>query len=143
MTLVSPDVLDELLTLAGAGLTASRFAGALVGASAGVTAQEQGQQATEALLKLCKRLEALGGVDRAPLVIPAPVNPLAELARVESSRGEALALLDSLASARLRAEALDEKRGQGEDWEELLSELESKLRLEVFGPSETVTKGRE
>jgi hypothetical protein len=141
--LIAPEDLDELLTVASAGHFAAGASEALHARSGSQTAQEQSRKATNALLTVCQRLEALGAQDRAPLVKPAPVNPLAELARVENSRSEALALLDSLATARLRAEILDDKRGTGEDWAELLSELESKLKLELFGPSGAVTGARE
>ena len=86
---------------------------------------------------------------------PAPVasNPLAELARVENSRSEALALLDALRTAHQLAEALDAKRGDVLDtpvngsaglvWGEDLIQLQSKLELEIFGPSDRVTGARE
>lgn len=151
--LIAPEALDELATLAGAGLVASRFAGALVGSSAGSAAQEQGAKATDALLKISKKLEALGGRDLAPIVKPAPVNPLAELALVESSRAEALALLEALRVALPLAEALDQKRGDvlavpvagysGTEWGERVLQAVSGLELELFGPGAEHHGGRE
>lgn len=142
MTSVSPDALDELLTLAGAGLTASRFASALVEGVASATAQEQGKKTTEALLKICQRLEALGAQDLDPVVKPAPVNPLVELARMEGSRTEAIRLLEVLRVANTLAADLDKARGDaGGDWEERLLNLRCALELDLFGPS--VPGGRE
>lgn len=83
---------------------------------------------------------------------PAP-SPLAELARVERSRGEALALLDALRGALPAAEALDGVRGdvlntpvnglRGTVWGEDLSQMIARLEIELYGPSERVTGGRE
>jgi hypothetical protein len=85
--------------------------------------------------------------------VPVPVNPLAELARVENSRPEALALLDALRVAHQLAEALDAKRGDVLDepvggsaglvWGDRLLQAVCGLELELFGPGETVTGARE
>ena len=151
--MITTDALDELLTVASAGLMAAQASEAFHARTGGATAQEQGKRASEALVKVCRGLEALGAQDRAPLVKPAPVNPLAELSRVESSRSEAHALLDALRHALQLAEALDAKRGDVLDipvggsaglvWGDRLVQAVCGLELELFGPSEAVTKGRE
>ncbi len=79
--------------------------------------------------------------------------PLAEFARVENSRSEALALLDALRTAHALAEKLDAKRGDvlaepiggsaGLVWGDRLLQAVCGLELELFGPGEAVTKGRE
>lgn len=135
--------LDDLLTLASSGHTSAMVALAFLERSGEPTGIEKGKSTKAALLSLCERLEKLGAVDRAPLVPPPPTDPLAELARAERSRSEALALLDVLGTARAHARALDEKRGTGEDWEDLIETLQARLRLEVYGPSDRVTGGRE
>jgi hypothetical protein len=85
--------------------------------------------------------------------MPSPRNPFAELARVENSRAEALALLDALRHAHQLAEALDAKRGDVLDepiggsaglvWGDRLIQAVCGLELELFGPSGSVTGGRE
>lgn len=151
--MITTDALDELLTVASAGLMSAQASEAFHARTGGATAQEQGKRASEALLKVCSGLEGLGAQDRAPLVKPTPTNPLAELARVESSRSEALALLDALRHALSLAEALDAKRGDvlaapvggsaGLVWGDRLVQAVCGLELELFGPSKAVTKGRE
>ena len=84
---------------------------------------------------------------------PAQTNPLAELARVERSRAEALALLDALRAALPRAEALEQARGDVLDapiggsaglvWGEDLVQLIARLELELYGPGSAVTGARE
>lgn len=105
-----------------------------------------GQEARKALDASRDALEALqdAGAVLADRVAKPASNPLAELARVENSRGEALALLDALCHALPLADALDQKRGDtGGDWEERIAELQSALKLELFGPGDRVTGGRE
>ena len=153
MTSVSPDALDELLTVASAGLMAAQASEAFHARTGGATAQEQGKRASQALVKVCQGLEKLGAQDRAPLVKPAQTNPLAELTRVENSRSEALALLDALRTAHQLAEALDAKRGDvlaepiggsaGLVWGDRLLQAVCGLELELYGPGEAVTGARE
>ena len=98
-------------------------------------------------------LRALGATTPTQRAMRSASNPLAELARVESSRTEALALLDALRHAHQLAEALDAKRGDVLDepiggsaglvWGDRLVQAVCGLELELFGPSEAVTKGRE
>ncbi len=117
-----------------------------------------GQEARKALDASREALETLqnaGAVlpDRAGSRPKQEPNPLAELARVENSRSEALALLDALRHALPLAEALDAKRGDVIDepiggsaglvWGDRLVQAVCGLELELFGPSEAVTKGRE
>ena len=102
---------------------------------------------------VCCGLEALGAQDKGDLAPVPASNPLAELARVENSRSEALALLDALRHALTLAEALDVKRGdvldepvggyRGLVWGERVLQALCGLELELYGPSEAVTKGRE
>ena len=109
-----------------------------------------GQDAAEALV-LLRSLGVLPSQAARPR--PKEGNPLAELARVENSRSEALALLDALKAAHQLAEALDAKRGDVLDepiggsaglvWGDRLVQAVCGLELELFGPSEAVTKGRE
>lgn len=78
---------------------------------------------------------------------------LGQLRKLETSRAEALALLDALRAALPLAEALDEKRGdvlaepvagyRGLEWGERLLQAVCGLELELYGPGEAVTKGRE
>lgn len=140
---VPPEKLDELMTEASAGFVAAKFSAGFARRTRQSIAIEQAEKAEGALLKICKELEALGGVDRAPLVPVAAPDPLAELAAIERSRPEALALLDALQAARERAGALDIARGSSDDWEDLLAELEAKLSLDLFGPGDLVTGARE
>jgi len=80
-------------------------------------------------------------------------NPLAELVKQERSRAEALALLEALRAALPRAEDLDTVRGdvlpepvnglRGLVWGEELCQMIARLELELYGPSERVTGGRE
>ena len=106
--------------------------------------------------QLGQELSELGRVLMSLTQSYAPVsasNPLAELARVENSRAEALALLDALRHALTLAEALDAKRGDvlpepvggsaGLVWGDRLIQAVCGLELELYGPSEAVTKGRE
>lgn len=140
---VASESLDELLRLASNGLTDAKFSEGFHARTGNQRAMEHGGRASEALAALCRRLQALGA-QSAPLNPPTPVNPLAELARVESSRTEAIALLDVLGHAHQLADALDQKRGDtGGDWEERIADLQSALRLELFGPAQSVTGGRE
>lgn len=98
-------------------------------------------------------LRGLGATTPTDRVIAKTKNPLAELARVENSRREALALLDALRTAHQLAEALDAKRGDVLDepvgvsaglvWGDRMLQAVCGLELELFGPSEAVTKGRE
>lgn len=84
---------------------------------------------------------------------PAQTNPLAELARVERSRSEALALLEALRATLPKAEALDQARGDvlnapvggsaGLVWGEDLVQMIARLELELFGPGSAVTGARE
>lgn len=145
--LIAPEVLDELLTLASAGHFAAGASETLHARGGSQTAQEQSHAATQALLKLCQRLQALGAREEPPTDSrrhPAPVsNPLAELARVEGSRPEALALLDALRHAHQLAEALDAKRGDGDAWGERIYQAVCGLELELYGPGGAVTGARE
>jgi hypothetical protein len=98
-------------------------------------------------------LRGLGATTPTQRAMRAASNPLAELARMENSRSEALALLDALRTAHALAEALDAKRGNvldepiggsaGMVWGEDLVQLKSKLELELFGPGQSVTGARE
>lgn len=104
------------------------------------------QEATQAMLAAGVRLP-----ERGPL--GSPLNPLAELVKQERSRSEALALLEALRAALPRAEDLDTVRGdvlaepvnglRGLVWGEELCQLIARLELELYGPSERVTGGRE
>ena len=117
---------------------------------------QAGTQARKALDASREALEILqdAGARLPDRTAPAkPSNPLAELARVESSRSEALALLDALRTAHQLAEVLDAKRGDvlampvngsaGLVWGERLVQAVCGLELELYGPSDAVTKGRE
>ena len=98
-------------------------------------------------------LRGLGATTPTQRAMRAASNPLAELARVENSRSEALALLDALRHALQLAEALDVKRGDALDepvggyrglvWGDRVLQAVCGLELELYGPSEAVTKGRE
>ena len=115
-------------------------------------ASAEAKKATHAAREALETLQNAGAVLADRVAKPAS-NPLAELARVENSRSEALALLDALRHALTLAEALDAKRGdvlpepvggyRGLVWGEDLVQLKSKLELELFGPSEMVTGSRE
>lgn len=144
--------LDELLTTASAGLDAAKFSEGLHRRAKNAKGQELAAEASEALRRVCCGLEALGAQDKGHQ--PAKENnPLAELARVESSRSEALALLDALRAALPLAEALDAKRGdvldvavggyRGLEWGDRLMQAVCGLELELFGPSGAVTGERE
>lgn len=103
-----------------------------------------------AALALLRGLGATTPTDRA---IAKKRNPLAELARVENSRPEALALLDALRHAHQLAEALDTKRGDvlpeaiggsaGLVWGDRLIQAISGLELEISGPGAEHHGGRE
>ncbi len=148
---VAPEVLDELLTTASAGLNSAKFSEAIHRRAGSTKGEELASEASEALRRVCDGLEALGAKDKGDT--PAPVNPLTELSRVENSRREALTLLDGLKALLPIAENLDVKRGdvltepvngyRGTEWNDRLVQMCSELELELFGPSEAVTKGRE
>lgn len=116
------------------------------GMNATVSASDAEALAKRASEKAREALQILGELGHRPERAPAPLrvarNPLAELAAVERSRPEALALLDALKTARARAEALDEAHG-GSDWEDDLGELIARVELSIFGPSDRVTGRRE
>ena len=98
-------------------------------------------------------LRGLGATTPTQRAMRAASNPLAELARVENSRSEALALLDALRHALQLAEALDVKRGdvldepvggyRGLVWGDRVLQAVCGLELELYGPSEAVTGARE
>jgi hypothetical protein len=98
-------------------------------------------------------LRGLGATEGHTMPAPKRSNPLAELARVENSRAEALALLDALRHAHQLAEALDQKRGNvletpiggsaGLEWGDRLMQAVCGLELELFGPGDRVTGARE
>lgn len=98
-------------------------------------------------------LKQLGGTVADGRKPAPPVNPLAELSRLERSRTEALALLEALRAALPAAEALDEARGdvlpapvlgsRGLVWSEDLVQMVARLELELFGPAGSVTGSRE
>ncbi len=98
-------------------------------------------------------LRGLGATTPTQRAMRAASNPLAELARVENSRSEALALLDALRHALPLAEALDAKRGDVLDtpvngsaglvWGDRLLQAVCGLELELFGPGGVVTGARE
>lgn len=116
------------------------------------------EQAKNALDATGMALEALQGAgarlpDRKGSRPRPEPNPLAEMARAERSRPEALALLDALRTAFASAEALDLARGRsleapiagsaGCDLAEDLAQLIARLELELYGPAQSVTGGRE
>ena len=72
-------------------------------------------------------------------------SPLVQLAVLEASKPEALALLDTLRHALPQAAVLDKKRGvaDGADLQDTVQQLVSRLELELFGPAQSVTGGRE
>ena len=157
--MIAPDALEPLNKAAGLCATAEQKA-----REAAMFAGHDTDQA-EKLLRAAGKdaaaaralLVSLGASERYPMkgAIPheAKSNPLAELARVESSRAEALALLDALRTAHQLAEVLDAKRGDvlpepiggsaGLVWGDRLIQAVCGLELELYGPSEAVTKGRE
>ena len=121
---------------------------------------EEPQGAREAAMLAGKKageclalLRGLGADTPTQRGMRAASNPLAELARVENSRTEALALLDALRAALPLAEALDAKRGDVIDepiggsaglvWGDRLVQAVCGLELELFGPGEAVTGARE
>ena len=115
-------------------------------------ASAEAKKATHAAREALETLQNAGAVLADRVAKPAS-NPLAELSRVENSRSEALALLDALRHALALAEALDAKRGdvldepvggyRGLVWGDRLIQAVCGLELELYGPSEAVTKGRE
>ncbi len=149
---VAPDALDELLRIASDGLTDAKFSEGFHARTGIQRAMEHGGRASDALPLLCGRRQALGA-QSAPSVAPAPVNPLAELRKLDASRAEALALLDALRHAHQLAEALDAKRGDvletpiggsaGLEWGDRLTQAVHGLELELYGPGAPVTGGRE
>jgi hypothetical protein len=158
---IAPDALDKLLTTASAGLDSAKFSEGLHRRAKNAKGQELAAEASEALRLVCCGLEALGATTPTQRAIRAASNPLAELARVESSRPEALALLDALRTAHQLAEALDAKRGdvlaepiggsadegsnlhRGLVWGDRLLQAVCGLELELYGPGEAVTGARE
>lgn len=151
--MVAAEALDDILTLASSAHFAASAAGALAEGGQSALAAEHAGKATAALVKLCTRLEALGAKDQAPLVKPPQENPLAELMKLERSRGEALALLEALRAALPLAEALDAKRGdvltepvagyRGTEWGERVLQAVCGLELELVGPGVEHHGGRE
>ena len=147
------EALDELLTTASAGLDSAKFSEGLHRRAKNAKGQELAAEASEALRLVCCGLEALGATTPTQRAMRAASNPLAALARVENSRSEALALLDALRHALPLAEALDAKRGDVLDmpvngsaglvWGDRLVQAVCGLELELFGPAQTVTGGRE
>lgn len=150
--MIAPEALDELLTTASAGLTAAKFSEGLHRRSGNAKGTALAGEASEALRLVCCGLEALGATDKGDAPVK-PSNPLAELAKVENSRSEALALLDALRHAHQLAEALDAKRGDvletpvggsaGLVWGDRLIQAVCGLELELYGPGESITGARE
>ena len=150
---VAPAVLDELLTTASAGLNSAKFSEGLHRRAGNTRGTALAGEASEAMRLVCCGLEALGAQDKGDLAPVPASNPLAELARVENSRSEALALLDALRHALTLAEALDVKRGdvldepvggyRGLVWGERVLQALCGLELELYGPSGAVTGARE
>ncbi|WP_395089407.1 hypothetical protein [Armatimonas sp.] len=117
-------------------------------------ASAEAKKATHAAREALESLQDAGAVlpDKGAAPVK-PSNPLAELSRVESSRSEALALLDALRHALTLAEALDAKRGDVLDvpvggsaglvWGDRVLQAVCGLELELYGPGEAVTGARE
>jgi hypothetical protein len=149
---VDAETLDELLTTASVGFSSAKFSEGLHHRAKNVRGQELAAEASEALRRVCRGLEALGAQEL-DQVVPLDTNPLADLAKIENSRTEALALLDALRHAHALAEALDAKRGDvldtpvggsaGMVWGDRLIQAVCGLELELYGPSEIVTGGLE
>lgn len=149
--LITPEALDELLTIATAGIPPAKFSQAMHRRAGNARGEEFAGEAAEALRLVCVGLDRLGAKDKGRK--SEPVNPLAELARVENSRSEAQALLDSLRGCLQLAEDLDIARGdvlndpvngfRGTEWNDRLVQLCAELSLELHGPSKAVTGARE
>ena len=153
--MIAPEALETLNHAAAHAAHANELA-----RTAALMLPEEPNQAKEASTRAGKEageclalLRALGATTPTQRAMRAASNPLAELARVESSRAEALALLDALRTAHQLAEVLDAKRGDvlpepiggsaGLVWGDRLIQAVCGLELELYGPSEAVTKGRE
>jgi hypothetical protein len=119
------------------------------------TAQGQAKSALDATGAALEALQSVGArlPDRKGARPRPEPNPLAELVKQERSRPEALALLEALRAALPRAEDLDTVRGdvlaepvnglRGLVWGEELCQMIATLEIELYGPSERVTGGRE
>jgi hypothetical protein len=70
------------------------------------------------------------------------LDALTELVKAESTRSEAVPLLDALRRVLPFASALDDKHGRS-CWADDLGDVIAKLELQIHGPSFAVTGGRE
>lgn len=133
--------IDDLLTVASAGLTHAKFALGFAKRSGSAEGIEHAKGASAALSEICGGLASMGARSLDLQEDPG-ANPLAELARIEAAKPEALRLLESLRTAHQLAEQLHQVN-PGSRWLEEIEELIAGIELEALGPSEAVTRSRE